>query len=417
MIDSLRKQNLFGIQLVEDQPSRVVLKISPKQAKILICMSGALLAAVDLLVPANINIAIFYFLLIVLTLWTRSEKWLWSSTLIFMFLTFARIIWAPASIANLVTWVDWLNRGMTATALAFAAIPVHLRLHGLASLDRSIAERERVERALEESYAQLESRVQERTAALATANDELHKRIAEKIQAEHKLIESESHLRELSTQLLRAQDDERRHIARELHDGLGQCLAALKLSVNLLQSLLPQANETVNKRFEECLNLTDEAISQVRTISHLMYPPLLEELGLESAIPWYVSGFEQRSGIKTDLKMPNELGRLPREVELTIFRILQESLTNIHRHSGSRTAGVRLRISNGCTFLEVKDSGKGMPQGIVGKAGTGGMTGVGLRGMRERVRQFAGELEISSGPQGTTVTAMLPCYEAFHAAS
>jgi two-component system, NarL family, sensor kinase len=115
--------------------------------------------------------------------------------------------------------------------------------------------------------------------------------------------------------------------------------------------------------------------------------------------------------------MPNELGRLPREVELTIFRILQESLTNIHRHSGSRTAGVRLRISKGCTFLEVKDSGKGMPQGIVGKAGTVGMTGVGLRGMRERVRQFAGKLEISSGPEGTTVTVMLPCCEAFHAAS
>ncbi len=380
-------------------------------------MLGALLAAVDLLVPANINIAIFYFLLIVLTLWTRSEKWLWSSTLIFMFLTFARIILAPASMANLVTWVDWLNRSMTATALAFAAIPVHLRLHALASLDRSIAERERAERALEESYAQLESRVQERTADLATANDELHKRIAEKIQAEHRLIESESHLRELSTQLLRAQDDERRHIARELHDGLGQCLAALKLSVNLLQSLLPQGSETVNKRFEECLKLTDEAISQVRTISHLMHPPLLEELGLESAIPWYVSGFEQRSGIKTNLEMPNDVGRLPREVELTIFRILQESLTNIHRHSGSRTAGVRLRISNGRTFLEVKDSGKGMPQGIFGKAGTVGGTGVGLRGMQERVRQFAGKLEIASGPEGTTVTAMLPCCEAFHAAS
>lgn len=331
--------------------------------------------------------------------------------------TFGGITLAPAPILNLVAWVDWLNRGMTAAALAVAAIPVALRLRSILALERSIAERERAERALEESYAQLESRVEERTAALATANDELHKRIAEKIQAEHKLIESESHLRELSTQLLRAQDDERRHIGRELHDGLGQCLAALKLSVNLLQSLLPQGGETVNKRFEECLNLTDEAISQVRTISHLMYPPLLEELGLESAIPWYVSQFEQRSGIKTNLEVPNDFGRLPREVELTIFRILQESLTNIHRHSRSRTAGVRLRISNGCTFLEVKDSGKGMPQGIVGKAGTVGMTGVGLRGMRERIRQFAGKLEISSGQEGTTVTVMLPCCEAFHAAS
>ena len=392
------------------------IQISARHARILVCLSAALIAAVDLSLPAKINVATLYFVVIVLAGWTRSPKWLWGSTVICILLTFGGIAHAPAPILNLVTWLDWLNRSIIAVALAVAAIPVALRLRSILALERSIAERERAECALEESYALLESRVQERTAALATAND-LHKRIAEKIQAEHRLIESENHLRELSTQLLRAQDDERRHIARELHDGLGQCLAALKLSVNLLQSLLPQASEIVNKRFEECLNLTDEAISQVRTISHLMYPPLLEELGLESAIPWYVSGFEQRSGIKTNLEVPNDFGRLPREVELTIFRILQESLTNIHRHSGSRTAGVRLRISNGCTFLEVKDSGKGMPQGIVGKAGTVGMTGVGLRGMRERVRQFSGKLEISSGPEGTTVTVMLPCCEAFHAAS
>src|SRR5579863_4807470 len=207
------------------------IQISAKLAKILVCLSAALIAAVDLSLPGDIYIATLYFVVIVLAGWTRSAKWLWGSTVICILLTFGGIALAPAPLLNPITSIDWLNRGMIAVALAVAAIPVALRLHSIVTLERSIAERERAERALKESYDQLENRVQERTAAFALMNQELHMRIAEKIEAERRLIESEGHLRELSVQLLRAQDDERRHIARELHDGLGQSLTGLKLSV------------------------------------------------------------------------------------------------------------------------------------------------------------------------------------------
>src|SRR5690242_18440720 len=156
-------------------PDRRQLVLSARQAKILVCLLGALVAAVDLSLPANINIATLYFILIVLAGWTRSASWVWGSTVIFIFLTFAGLIIAPAPVINAVTWLDWLNRSMTAVALAVAAVPVHLRARNLITLERSIADEQRAERALQESYNLLESRVQERTAALAQAAEELKK--------------------------------------------------------------------------------------------------------------------------------------------------------------------------------------------------------------------------------------------------
>lgn len=376
-------------------------QISPRRAKIAVCLLGALIAAVDVAVPANIDIATFYFVLIVLVGWTKSFKWLWISTIIFILLTFAGISLGAPPIDRQLIWVDWLNRSMTALALAVLAVPIHLLL-------RAILERERAERALQESHDLLEKRVEERTSALAVVIEELQKENANRIQAEGELRESESSLRELSLELLRAQDEERRRLGQELHDGLGQCLSALKLSLHFVGQAIPTAEESARDHFAECRELTDDALSQVRTLSHLMYPPQLQTLGLKSTIPWYVRGFEQRSGVQTKLEMPQSLGRLPEHLELALFRILQESLTNIHRHSGSRCAHVGLKFIEGAVVLQIKDAGKGIQNSPYG---------VGLRSMQERAKELGGKVELSSGPGGTTVRATLPFRNASAAAS
>jgi two-component system, NarL family, sensor kinase len=151
----------------------------------------------------------------------------------------------------------------------------------------------------------------------------------------------------------------------------------------------------------------------VRTISYLLYPPLLEEMGLKSAVPWYVEGFTDRSGIQVTLDVSSDFGRLPRDSELALFRVLQESLTNVHRHSGSETAHVRLSIADGMALLDVKDDGEGISSGVLKALEGAGHTaiGVGLRGMKERLAQLGGGLEISSSDKGVTVTAMVPATE------
>jgi signal transduction histidine kinase len=154
--------------------------------------------------------------------------------------------------------------------------------------------------------------------------------------------------------------------------------------------------------------LVQEMSKEVRTISHLLHPPLLDETGLESAIRWYVDGFAQRSKITVQLDLPTELGRLPREMEIAVFRVMQECLTNIHRHSGSPTAGIRLRRHNGEVLVEIEDKGRGIPLEKREKLSVNGTPGVGIRGMRERLRQLGGNLEISSNGTGTIVSARLP---------
>ncbi|MGB6200556.1 MAG: PAS domain S-box protein [Candidatus Acidiferrales bacterium] len=246
--------------------------------------------------------------------------------------------------------------------------------------------------------------------SLRQTNEQLGEEIAQRIVAERRLHDSERSLRNLSAQLLRAQDEERRRFARELHDSVGQCLAVLKMGMDSLRFDLPTNKKQTEQQLTECLGLADQAIREVRTISYLLHPPMLEEMGLSTAIPWYLDGFGKRSGIKTALELiPPDFDRLPHDLELALFRVLQESLTNVHRHSGSATAHVRMAIGKGCVTLEVRDGGKGIPAGILEMgADTLGTMGVGLRGMNERIRQLDGSLEIISNGNGTTVRAVVP---------
>lgn len=232
--------------------------------------------------------------------------------------------------------------------------------------------------------------------------------------AERMLATSEQSLRDLSVHLLRSQDEERRRIGRELHDSLGQYLAALKMNLEGIEPGSADGGAKVAEQIFECVHLSEEALREVRTISYLLYPPMLEELGLKSTIPWYLDGFSKRSSIQTTFEVGPDFGRLTPEVELAFFRVLQESLTNVHRHSGSGTARVRLSTVDGLVALQIEDKGRGLPvttaQPISGDGAR--PLGVGLRGMSERIRQLGGTLEVLSTNQGTTVTAKLRLAEA-----
>jgi PAS domain S-box-containing protein len=239
----------------------------------------------------------------------------------------------------------------------------------------------------------------------------LQREIAEKQQAEMRLRESEKSLRDLSLHLLRTQDEERRRIGRDLHDSLGQSLAVLKMKLDSLVSVVgKRTDDEAADDVAQCIRLTEDSIKELRTISYLLYPPMLEEMGLKSAIPWYLDGFSARSGIKTTLKVAIDFTRLPRDAELALFRVFQESLTNVHRHSGSPTAEVRLFSKDGMGVLEVRDRGKGLPPGLLEQSSQDwmGQLGVGLRGMNERMRQLGGTLELTSTKEGTIVRAMVP---------
>jgi len=239
------------------------------------------------------------------------------------------------------------------------------------------------------------------------AQQALEREIVERQEAQERLHDSEKSLRDLSVHLLRTQDEERRRIGRDLHDSLGQYLAVLKMKLDTLAS---GSREVPAQELGQCISLVEDSIREVRTISHLLYPPMLEETGLTAAIPWFLDGFSTRSGIKTTFEVAADFGRLPREVELAMFRVLQESLTNVHRHSGSQIAHVRLLSKDGRSTLEVADEGKGVPAGIL-KATDQDWTkalGVGLRGMSERMRQLGGTLKLASSQQGTTVSASVP---------
>lgn len=243
---------------------------------------------------------------------------------------------------------------------------------------------------------------------LRRTNTELATQVAERRAAEERLAASEKSLRRLSLHLLSTQDEERKRIGRDLHDSLGQYLAILKMNLDALQSgvALNGAREDV----ERCIQLADDSLKEVRTISYLLYPPMLEEMGLGSAIPWYLDGFSQRSRIQVSFDAAPNFERLAPEAELALFRVLQESLTNVHRHSGSATASVSLCTANDKVVLEIRDRGKGIPEHMLEEAGEDwlGSLGVGLRGMNERLRQLGGKLEITSTALGTTVTASVP---------
>lgn len=245
---------------------------------------------------------------------------------------------------------------------------------------------------------------------LRRANTELMKEVMERKVAEIKLASSEKSLRELSRHLLRSQDEERRRIGRDLHDSLGQSLAVLKMNIDSLHMSLTSKQDGTAELLDPCVLLAEEALREVRTISYLLYPPMLEEMGLKSAIPWYLEGFSKRSGIQTSFVVEPGFDRMAPEVELAFFRILQEALTNVHRHSGSATANIRLAINNGDAVMEVQDEGKGIPTTLLEESGSDwmGSLGVGLRGMNERMRQLGGKLDVNSTEQGTKVIASVP---------
>jgi len=226
------------------------------------------------------------------------------------------------------------------------------------------------------------------------------------------LHDSEDSLRRLSLHLLRTQDEERRRIGRDLHDSLGQTLSVLKMKLDsLANSVGSETAAARNQNILVCATLAEDCIKEVRTIAYLLYPPMLEEMGLKSAISWYLDGFSKRSGIQTTFEIAPDFSRLPRHVETAIFRVLQESLTNVHRHSGSEVAHVRLFNRGGTTtLLEVIDEGHGMPAQNSAESRKDGspVLGVGLRGMEERMRQLGGGLELLSSPRGTTVVASVP---------
>jgi PAS domain S-box-containing protein len=217
--------------------------------------------------------------------------------------------------------------------------------------------------------------------------------------------------KELAARLLKLQDEERRRIARELHDGVGQLLAAMSMNASRVDGEKSKLSPDTARCAEENAKLIDQVSTDIRTMSYLFHPPLLDELGLDSALKWYIDGFAERSKIAAQLELSADWERLPQDYELCLFRIAQECLTNIHRHSGGSTARLRLLRSPGEIKLEVSDDGKGLDHETQSKIASGETVGVGLRGMRERVRQLGGNVEIRSNGRGATVIATLPFEE------
>jgi len=217
-------------------------------------------------------------------------------------------------------------------------------------------------------------------------------------------LRAETSQRNLSARLLTLQDEERRKFARELHDSVGQQLAAMKMALSMLEQKLP--GDLV---LQDCLKLTDDAIAETRTISHLLHPPLLDEAGLNSAIRWFVEGFAKRSGIQVNLQIQDRPERLESSVELVLFRALQETLTNVHRHSGAKQADVSLGSSEGRLILSVRDHGRGIPSAVLKSlTDQGSAGGVGLAGMTERLREMGGRMEVISNGDGTEVIVRVP---------
>jgi PAS domain S-box-containing protein len=252
----------------------------------------------------------------------------------------------------------------------------------------NIDEQRRTLESLSEARDELEKRVLERTAELDTATESL---------------------RELSGRLLRMRDDEQRHLARELHDSVGQLLAAISMNIAVVSSEAGKLSPATARCVAENAALVEEVSREIRTISHLLHPPLLDEAGLGSALRWYAEEFAKRSRITLEVDIPSHIERQPNDLEIAVFRVVQECLTNIHRHSESATAAIRIQLKKDEMLLEVQDWGKGVPrEKLKGLSRGGGRVGVGFGGMRERLRQLGGKLEVHSDESGTLVRAMLP---------
>jgi signal transduction histidine kinase len=266
-----------------------------------------------------------------------------------------------------------------------------------------LKQREENERVLQEARDELERRVLQRTMELTKANSDLRREVSERSNAENAL-------RQLSQSIVRLQDEERRRIARELHDSAGQYLSAVTLTLGQLARRLGQSDDRNKQLVQDSLELVGDCIREVRTMSYLLHPPVLDDFGLVSALRWYVEGFSQRSGINVRLDLAEEFPRFNRELETALFRIVQEGLTNVHRHSGGQKACVELKIHERQINTTITDDGHGMSQEMLREVGKG-QGGVGLMGMYERVKKLGGTILIVSTKLGTTIKAQLPFME------
>jgi signal transduction histidine kinase len=257
-------------------------------------------------------------------------------------------------------------------------------------------QRRRAEDELREAHAGLEMKVARRTDQLSRMNRALQDEIADRRQAEDLL-------RQLSTRLLRIQDEERQRLARDLHDSTAQSLAGLSMNLAVAQECRAALDERARTALDESEALAEHCSREIRSLSYLLHPPLLTEVGLVAAVRWCADGFAQRSGIAVELDLARGFGRLPADVENALFRIVQECLANVQKHSGSPTARIRLERRGRSVALEVCDDGRGMPADLLKPGDAVGALGVGLLGMRERVRQLGGRFDIDSGAGGATV--------------
>lgn len=283
---------------------------------------------------------------------------------------------ARAPLGN-VTLLERPLRAATLVSAARSALAARCRQYEIRD---HLRQREVAEDALRRARDTLETIVQERTAALCR----------------------------LSAQLLSVQDEERRRIARELHDGLGQYLAAAKITIDTI--MITRAD--TEGYLGDVAQHIDRAIRETRTLSHLLHPPLLDAAGLASAAKWYVEGFGKRSGIEVSLELPAKLARLPMNVETALFRIMQEGLTNVHRHSGSQKVVITLVVEDSTASLVIRDFGKGMPREMLDQFKRSGThVGVGLAGIRERVKELSGTFDIQSSSQGTILKVTISVSE------
>lgn len=264
---------------------------------------------------------------------------------------------------------------------------------GASKVARDVTERKRTEENYRKLAESLDAEVRARTKELEERNTDV-------------LRQSEQ-LRELSSRLMRIQDEERRRFARELHDSAGQTLTVLGMSLAQVADAAKRSDPALTPQVNECQEFVQQLMREIRTMSYLLHPPLLDESGLAAALSWYIRGLEERSVLEIRLDVPEDFGRLPGDMELALFRLIQECLTNVHRHSGTKTASIRLTRNGGQVCLEVHDEGKGISSERLA-AIQSHASGVGIRGMRERVRHFHGELIIASDDHGTTIKVTLP---------
>ena len=247
--------------------------------------------------------------------------------------------------------------------------------------DTQIAEHKKTERALRRTQSNLEGVVDART----------------------------TQLQQLSARLMNMQDEERRRIARELHDSAGQYLAGIQMNLSALLHEPSTLAAPEKARISDSVAMAERCTSEIRTISYLLHPPLLDETGVRSAISWYVQGFAERSGVRVNLEIAEGIGRLPSETETALFRVVQQSLANIHRHSGSEVARIAVDADSERVTVEICDQGRGIaPEILAGFHSGTRLVGVGMVGMRERIRNLGGQFEVHSSDKGTTIQVSLP---------